>query len=231
MATTHDPSTPYTLAQRLRRQAQQALEGHHPERGWPISDGAQRGAGYAALAAATQLADISDRLMCLDITLADAANATRAQTRSQAPDPTATELQVVRGEIARTDTKASILLAALAIVIAPLADKVGALLDKPWPVAGLGAVGALLAAVAAWLLLDVVLPRLHGHNNANFLHYARCTPEELAAILGRTADQHSELKALSEIAVSKYTRLGLAGLLLKLAGLLLVVTTALALAL
>jgi hypothetical protein len=139
------------------------------------------------------------------------------------------ELTVVRGEIARTDTKASILLASVAIVAGPLAEQAGTVLRQPWPVAALAGVAALLVGIATWLLLDVVLPRLTGSSNANFLHYARCSRDELRLALGPDADRHGELIVLSGITEAKFRRLALAGLLLKGAGLLFVVTAALAL--
>ncbi|MFH8410733.1 Pycsar system effector family protein [Streptomyces sp. NPDC018019] len=127
------------------------------------------------------------------------------------------ELAVVRGEIARTDTKASILLAALAIVAGPLASNAGALFHRGWPAAVFTVLTALLAGVAAWLLLDVVLPRLNGGGPNNFVHYATCDRERLIDALHVGADPHTELINLSRIADTKMRRLRTAGLLLKAA--------------
>ncbi|MEU5476798.1 Pycsar system effector family protein [Streptomyces mirabilis] len=132
---------------------------------------------------------------------------------------TVEEIKVVRGEIARTDTKASILLASVAIVAGPLAEQATVILRQPWPVQAFAAVAAVLLGVATWLLLDVVLPRLTGRSNNNFLHYARCDRDTLRAALG-DADQEGELIVLSGIADAKFRCLARAGVLLKAGGLL-----------
>lgn len=129
------------------------------------------------------------------------------------------ELAVVRAEIARTDTKASILLAALAIVAGPLASNAGTLFHRGWPTAVFTVLAVLLAGAAAWLLLDVVLPRLNGGGPNNFVHYATCDHPQLIEALHVTADPHHELITLSQIADAKMRRLSTAGLLLKLAAL------------
>ncbi|MEJ8654754.1 Pycsar system effector family protein [Streptomyces sp. MS1.AVA.3] len=140
------------------------------------------------------------------------------------------ELLVVRGEISRTDTKSSILLASVAIVAGPLAEHATDLIHQPWSVAALAVIAAIGAGIATWLLLDVVLPRLNGSGKSNFLHYAHCDQAELRSLLGTEADLDSELVTLSQIAVAKYKRLALAGKLLKLSGLLFAATAALAFA-
>lgn len=144
-------------------------------------------------------------------------------------DRTEQELLVVRGEIGRTDTKSSILLASVAIVAGPLAEHATDLIHHSWPIATL-AVLAAAAGAATWLLLDVVLPRLNTGGRSNFLHYARSTDQaELRRLLSTDADPGSELVTLSQIAVAKYERLTRAGKLLKLSGLLFAATAALAL--
>ncbi|MFJ1837890.1 Pycsar system effector family protein [Streptomyces sp. NPDC088175] len=139
------------------------------------------------------------------------------------------ELLVVRGEISRTDTKSSILLASVAIVAGPLAEHATDLIHHSWPIAALAVVAAAAAGVATWLLLDVVLPRLSTSGKSNFVHYARSDHAELRRLLSTDADPDSELVSLSQIAVAKYERLALAGKLLKLSGLLFAATAALAL--
>ncbi|MFJ2278881.1 Pycsar system effector family protein [Streptomyces sp. NPDC087866] len=152
---------------------------------------------------------------------------TAPQTRT---DRIEQELLVVRGEIGRTDTKSSILLASVAIVAGPLAEHATDLIHHAWPIATLAVVAAAAAGVATWLLLDVVLPRLNTGGKSNFLHYARCDDHaELRRLLSTDADPDSELVSLSQIAVAKYERLSLAGKLLKLSGLLFAATAALAL--
>ncbi|WP_053801313.1 Pycsar system effector family protein [Streptomyces rimosus] len=140
-----------------------------------------------------------------------------------------TELGVVRSEIARTDTKASILLAALAIVAGPLASNAGTLIRHGWPTATATILAVLLAGAAAWLLLDVVLPRLNGGGPNNFIHYARCARADLYTALHVTADPYTELIALSQIADAKMRRLLRAGQLLKAAALPAVIAAGLAL--
>lgn len=140
------------------------------------------------------------------------------------------ELAVVRGEIGRTDTKASILLASVALVAGSLFQHASELLHQPWPITVLTVLAAASTGVAGWLLLDVVLPWLNGSGRSNFLHYARCDREELGRLLGAEADLERELMTLSQIAITKYQRLARAGKLLKLSGLLFTATAALALA-
>ncbi|MGW2863308.1 Pycsar system effector family protein [Streptomyces sp. NPDC001205] len=220
MADTQTQPTPHLEAERLRDLAQAAAEDRRYRTDWTMNGREGDAAAYAAMATANQLADISHRLLCLDITLGDAVNRLLDQRRTPPVDRTETELQVVRGEIARTDTKASILLAGVALIAGPLAARAGALLHAPRPVVACGLVAVLLIALAALLLLDTVRPRLHGTSNANFLHYARCTPEDLDAALGEHADRRGELRTLSEIAEAKYRCLARAGLLLKTAAVL-----------
>ncbi|MEU2789048.1 Pycsar system effector family protein [Streptomyces sp. NPDC007100] len=138
-------------------------------------------------------------------------------TTQSAPTRVEAELAVVRVEIARTDTKASILLAALAIVAGPLASNAPALFHRGWPTAVSTVLAVLLAGAAAWLLLDVVLPRLNGGGPTNFIHYARCARADMYTALHVTADPYTELINLSQIADAKMRRLLRAGLLLKLA--------------
>ncbi|MFD7661049.1 Pycsar system effector family protein [Streptomyces sp. NPDC059788] len=137
-----------------------------------------------------------------------------------------TRMAEVRSDIARADTKASILLAALAIVAGPLADHVGDLVHRGWAT-GIPAVStAALVGGGAWLLLDVVRPRLAG-GRAYFVHYARCSDEELEAALAQP-ELRAELRNISRICHAKMRLLTGAVLLLKAAGLVALLTAALA---
>lgn len=198
-----------------RRDALAALGGWSPEDADP-----HKATPYAVLAAAGEISASREVLEQLrDVVERAAARLT--------PDPVEEEIKVVRGEISRTDTKASILLASVAIVAGPLAEQATAVLRQPWPVQALVAVAAVLLGVATWLLLDVVLPRFTGRTNSNFLHYARCDREALRAALGE-ADREGELIALSGIANAKFRCLAHAGVLLKAGGLLFVAAFVLA---
>jgi hypothetical protein len=236
MTDTQAPATHHLAAEQLRDKAQAAAEDRLYRTDWAMNDRAPDAAAYAVMATAEQLADISNRLLCIDISLGDATNRlldqrARQQAQAATVDHTETELQVVRSEISRTDSKASILLAGLALIAGPLASCAGILLHAPGPVAACGIAAALFLALAAGCLLEVVLPRLHGAGDANFLHYARCTREELRTALGEHADRHGELIALSRIAQAKYRFLARAGLLLKASAVFVISAFALATAL
>lgn len=227
MTSTQEPPsiTPGDLADRYRERAQTVIDQYNPyDRQIPLAT------PHAVLAVSAELAGTNECLARVAYEVERVADAVVAQAEQPAPDYTEAELQVVRGEISRTDTKASILLASVAIVAGPLAEKTDTLLRQPWPIGALGMVAAVLAGLSTWLLLDVVLPRLIGRTNANFIHYARCQPQELADALGEGADRHGELVALSEIAQAKFRRLARAGVLLKLAGLAFAATAGLAIA-
>ncbi|MEU3399357.1 Pycsar system effector family protein [Streptomyces filamentosus] len=230
---THPPEpTNHTQASTLRGKAHKALAGKHPEHDVRIGNGPEVATAHAALATATSLTDLTDRVLSVghDLSrIADAAE-TQAQNATAGPDYTEAELLTVRGEISRTDTKASIMLASVAIVAGPIAEKTDTLLRQQWPITALGLVAVALAGAATWLLLDVVLPRLKSSTNANFLHYAHCSGNELAEALGPNADRRGELATLSAIAEAKYQALARAGALLKAGGALLALTAALAIA-
>lgn len=241
--------TNHAQAERLRLEATAALTGYDRD-GFLIRNPTEQATMYAAMAVAAELADVTDRLIGLDVDVARIATAAEERAVRPALDFTETELAVVRGEISRTDTKASILLASVAILAAPLAGFSGVLLRQPWPVAAVGIAGAVLAGAAAWLLLDVVLPRLHTRTSfsgnsafdflfqtrqtagttATFLNYAQAADSEGVRAAVRMADRHAELGALSRIAAAKFGSLSTAGRLLKAAGLLLAVTAVLAVA-
>ncbi|MEU6054208.1 Pycsar system effector family protein [Streptomyces xanthochromogenes] len=233
MTETQTPATHHIAAEQLRDKAQAAAGDRRFRTDWAMGDRAPDASAYAAMATAEQMADISNRLLCIDISIGDAVTRLLDQrAQQQAPaaavDHTESELQVVRSEIARTDSKASILLAGVALVAGPLTSSADAVLHAPKLSAACGLGAAFLVAMAALLLLDTVLPRLHGAGNANFLHYARCTPDELRIAVGEHADRHGELQALSRIAHAKYQCLARAGLALKSAAVLAAAALALA---
>ncbi|MFD5451233.1 hypothetical protein [Streptomyces sp. NPDC127100] len=227
MTSTQEPpiTTPGDLADRYRDRAQAVIDLYNPyDHQIPLAT------PQAVLAVSAELAGTTEAAARLAHETERIAEALEAQAEQPEPDYTEAELQVVRGEISRTDTKASILLASVAIVAGPLAERADTLLRQPWPIGALGLVAAVLAGLSTWLLLDVVLPRLVGSTNANFIHYARCQPQDLDIALGHGADRRGELVALSGIAQAKFLRLARAGLLLKLSGLAFAVTAGLAIA-
>lgn len=108
----------------------------------------------------------------------------------------------VKAEIARTDTKTSLLLAF-----------VGALLAGTWTVAkdaplttpayGVGGLGTAFLLAAAALLLRSVRPNLGGRHS--FPLWATLTAEEISATLA--TDLSADIAGLSRIAVAKFTGL------------------------
>jgi hypothetical protein len=113
----------------------------------------------------------------------------------------------VDAQVARCDSKASLLLAFTGATLAGLA----ALADKPLPgtaqVLGGGAVLAL--AAAAVLLLLVVRPDLGGRRRTvteGFPLWARLTTDAVLASL-REDTRATRVRALSALAVAKYQRL------------------------
>lgn len=108
----------------------------------------------------------------------------------------------VKAEIARTDTKTSLLLAF-----------VGALLAGTWTVAkdatlnapayAVGGLGTALLLAAAALLLRSVRPNLGGRHG--FPLWATLTAEEIGATLA--TDLSADIAGLSRIAVAKFTGL------------------------
>jgi pycsar effector protein len=110
----------------------------------------------------------------------------------------------VSSEIARTDGKASLLLAFNGAVLAGLAS----VADKDLPPAAktFGALAALALAAAAVLLLLVVRPRLRGDDKASFPYWARLDEDQIRA--GMDGDNRAaHIKVLSTLAVRKFTHL------------------------
>ncbi|MCL7382201.1 Pycsar system effector family protein [Streptomyces sp. 35G-GA-8] len=112
----------------------------------------------------------------------------------------------VTSEIARTDSKASLLLAfdgAVLFGLAGLADK-----QLPLPAQLMGAAAALALTAAAVLLLLVVRPNLGGRSPApgSFPHWAQQDADTIRASMDQDT-RAARIKKLSNIAVAKYARL------------------------
>ncbi|WP_329402952.1 DUF5706 domain-containing protein [Streptomyces virginiae] len=110
----------------------------------------------------------------------------------------------VANEIARTDGKASLLLAFNGAVLAGLAS----VADKDLPNATkvIGALAVLALGSAAVLLLLVVRPRLSGADRASFPHWARLDEDEIRSCMeGDT--RATRIRVLSNLVVRKYRHL------------------------
>ncbi|WP_049568244.1 Pycsar system effector family protein [Streptomyces sp. SBT349] len=111
----------------------------------------------------------------------------------------------IQAQIARTDTKASILLAAIGAGLAVL-GATGTAVTLPL-VGGIAAgLSAAALAGAAGLLLAVIRPRLLHSGPGTLLRWASCTPEEFRADIA--TDHRAQVgPALARLAVAKYRRL------------------------
>ncbi|TXS35579.1 Pycsar system effector family protein [Streptomyces sp. t39] len=110
----------------------------------------------------------------------------------------------VAGEVARTDAKASLLLAFAGAVLAGLVS--AARRDWPLPAQLAGSGAGLTLAAAAVLLLLVVRPRLRGDDRSSFPYWARLDDDEIRAGLS-TDTRAARIRVLSRIALRKYTLL------------------------
>jgi hypothetical protein len=113
----------------------------------------------------------------------------------------------VTSEIARTDSKASLLLAFVGAVLAGLASVADKNLPLPAQLAGAAAVLAL--AAAAVLLLLVVRPNLGGKGRVvreGFPRWAQLSEDDLLAAM-REDTRAARARSLSIIAVAKFERL------------------------
>ncbi|MEU1129581.1 Pycsar system effector family protein [Streptomyces sp. NPDC005900] len=115
----------------------------------------------------------------------------------------------VTGEIARTDSKASLLLAfdgAVLAGLASIADK-----DLPLFTKVVGSLAVLVLAAAAVLLLLVVRPNLGGGRivREGLPCWARMEKHDLQEAMGEDT-RLARVKALSILAVRKFQRLALA---------------------
>ncbi|MEU2855547.1 Pycsar system effector family protein [Streptomyces syringium] len=110
----------------------------------------------------------------------------------------------VTSEIARTDSKASLLLAFNGAVLAGLAS----VADKGLPPATkvFGTLAVLSLGAAAVLLLLVVRLRLRGDDRASFPYWARLDEGEIRACMDGDTRAVS-IRVLSALAVRKFTHL------------------------
>ncbi|MEU1896253.1 Pycsar system effector family protein [Streptomyces pristinaespiralis] len=106
--------------------------------------------------------------------------------------------------LARTDAKASLLLAfnrAVLAGVASAADK-----DLPPVTKTFGALAVLVLGAAAVLLLLVVRPRLSGDDRASFPYWARLDDDQIRASLNSDS-RPARIRVLSTLAVAKFTPL------------------------
>lgn len=134
----------------------------------------------------------------------------------------------VKAELARTDTKASLL---LAFVGAALAGTWSVATGTRLPLAALvvGGAGVLVLLAAVVLLLLTVRPNLGGTAPEGFPKWALLDGEALREDLAAD-DRTGHLRVLSRIAVAKFTRLRRAVDLVCAAGILLAAAAVIALA-
>ncbi|MGW3272557.1 Pycsar system effector family protein [Streptomyces kronopolitis] len=132
----------------------------------------------------------------------------------------------VKAELARTDTKASLLLAFIGAMLAG-AWSVATNGHLTWIALAFGAAGVAVLLAAAGLLLFTVRPNLGGDRPQGFPLWAALTPDEIRDAL-REDDRHAHIAVLARVAVLKFGRLQRAIDLTYLAGGLLVVAGVLA---
>jgi hypothetical protein len=109
----------------------------------------------------------------------------------------------VRAEIARTDTKAGLLLAFVGAVLAG-AWSVGRDLPMTPAAYAVGGTGVAVLVGAAGLLLRSVRPNLGGRRPVGFPLWATLTAEEITAALSEV-DLGADIAGLSRLAVVKFT--------------------------
>lgn len=131
----------------------------------------------------------------------------------------------VKAELARTDTKASLLLAFTGAALAGVWTLAGAV-RLPVAAAVVGGTGVVVLLVVVGLLLRAVRPNLSG--GAGFPLWARLTPDEIRAHLAQDG-RAQDIAGLSRIAVAKFARLQRAIDLTYAAGVLFIVAAVLAL--
>ncbi|MEU5583022.1 Pycsar system effector family protein [Streptomyces huasconensis] len=107
----------------------------------------------------------------------------------------------VAGEISRTDSKSSLLLAFNGAVLAGLAS----VADKDLPLftKASGAAAVLALGAAAVLLLLVVRPRLSGADRASFPYWAGLNEDEIRACMDGDT-RAARIRVLSALAVRKF---------------------------
>ncbi len=132
----------------------------------------------------------------------------------------------VGAQIARTDSKASILLAFCGAVLAGVLAG-GKALVSFWPAAVAGGLGAAVLAAGAGMLLSVIRPRLKPVNRGSLLHWASLSPEALREAMA-VDHRHEAVVTLARLAVAKHERLQRAVDLIRAAGVLLALAAVLA---
>ncbi|SED08730.1 Pycsar system effector family protein [Streptomyces sp. 2133.1] len=132
----------------------------------------------------------------------------------------------VKAELARTDTKASLLLAFTGAMLAG-AWTVATSVHLPPAAVAFGAAGVAVLLAAATYLLRTVRPNLGGARPQGFPKWATLTPDEIRDVLSED-DRPAHIAALSRIAVAKFARLQRAIDLTCVAGALLVVAAVVA---
>lgn len=111
----------------------------------------------------------------------------------------------VKAELARTDTKASLLLAFTGAMLAG-AWTVATSVHLPPAAIVFGAAGVAVLLAAATYLLRTVRPNLDGNRPQGFPKWATLTPDEIRDALSED-DRPKHIAALSRIAVAKFARL------------------------
>ncbi|MEU5546785.1 Pycsar system effector family protein [Streptomyces sioyaensis] len=111
----------------------------------------------------------------------------------------------VKAELARTDTKASLLLAFTGAMLAS-AWTVATNIHLPTGALVVGAAGVAVLLAAATLLLLTVRPNLGGAHPAGFPKWAALTPDEIRESLSEDM-RPADIATLSRIAVRKFGRL------------------------
>jgi len=132
----------------------------------------------------------------------------------------------VKAELARTDTKASLLLAFTGAMLAG-AWTVATSVHLPPAAMAFGAAGVAVLLAAATYLLRTVRPNLGGARPQGFPKWATLTPDEIRDELSED-DRPAHIAALSRIAVARFNRLCSAIDLTCVAGGLLVVAAVIA---
>ncbi|MFB7761475.1 Pycsar system effector family protein [Streptomyces xiamenensis] len=114
-------------------------------------------------------------------------------------------LSEVQSQIARTDTKAGLLMAVVTGSLAAI-GAAGSAVTLPLVGAIAAGTGAAALVVAAVMLLSVIRPRLGGNDRASFPYWAGLTGEQVRESL-TTDRRHHAIAVLSRIAVAKHRAL------------------------
>ncbi|MFE1357489.1 Pycsar system effector family protein [Streptomyces harbinensis] len=114
-------------------------------------------------------------------------------------------LSEVQSQIARTDSKASVLMAVVTGSLAAI-GAAGSSVTLPLVGAIAAGTGAAAFVVAFALLLSVVRPRLGGNDQASFTYWSRLAPDEVRESLAEDRRHHA-IAVLSRIAVAKHKAL------------------------